>query len=93
MNKEEWIQKLLTYKDGRFATDKHFVFYALNYLARHKNQGNGAFFIDGFHKNGPKDLADLKQQIETGDYDWINKITYFSKVNHWLYFVLETSMV
>ena len=76
---KEWLNRLLHYDDGRFATDKQFCFYALNYLARKQNQSHGGYFINDFYKEGPKTLEELKKQIQEGNTEWINRITYFSK--------------
>ena len=32
-----WMEDYIYYKDGRFADDKVFVFYVLNYVNRHTN--------------------------------------------------------
>jgi hypothetical protein len=40
----EWIQRCALYMDGRFAMDKMWGFYALNWATRKKNQTSGGYF-------------------------------------------------
>ena len=72
-----WAKKLLLYKDGRFAKDKMWSFFALNYFQRHKNQKQGTYFVDNFYKDGPQTLDELKHEIENGSCRWVENITYF----------------
>ena len=74
----DWLKQTMLYEDCRFAKDRMWSFCALNFFARHTNQGSGAFFINSFYKQGPKCLEDLKQQIANNDYSWLSSITYFS---------------
>ena len=75
---DEWICRLLYYKDGRFACDKIWAFFALNYALRKKNSESGAYFVNGFFDNGPKTLQELQELLRDGNHDWINRLTYFS---------------
>lgn len=74
----KWIKKLLLYHDGRFARDKMWCFYAQDFQTRQNNINSGGYFIDGFFKNGPQTLDDLKCEIQAGNTAWIDQITYFS---------------
>ena len=74
----EWIQNLVYYYDGRFAKDKMWIFFALNFATRHINQKSGAYFVDGFFKEGPKTLDDLKEDLKNGNTEWIDRICYYS---------------
>jgi hypothetical protein len=76
----EWVKNLVLYEDGRFAKDKMFGFYVLNYATRKKNQTSGGYFVDSFFKEGPKDLEALKAKIQSGDTSWIDRICYYSKL-------------
>jgi hypothetical protein len=76
----DWAKNLLLYEDGRFAKDKMWPFYVLNFATRKKNQTSGGYFIDGFFKEGPKNLEDLKAKIQEGDTSWIDRICYYSKL-------------
>jgi hypothetical protein len=76
----DWVKNLVLYEDGRFAKDKMFGFYVLNYATRKKNQTSGGYFVDGFFKEGPKNLEDLKAKIQGGDTSWIDRICYYSKL-------------
>ena len=42
----EWAQNLLHYEDGRFATDKLWSFFTLNYIYRRRNQSQSQFFCN-----------------------------------------------
>jgi Helitron helicase-like domain at N-terminus len=76
---QKWGERLLYYEDGRFATDKYFSFYALNYITRHRNAKSGGWFIKGFNKNGPQNLEELKETIRSGNTDFVNRLMYFNK--------------
>ncbi len=67
------------YYDGRFATDKTWCFYALDFVTRRRNQDQGSFFIDGFNKEGPKSVSELQQELKNGNTAFLDKITYFNK--------------
>ena len=43
------------------------VFFALDFASRGKNQISGAFFVDGFFKEGPKSLEQLQAEIAGGN--------------------------
>jgi hypothetical protein len=75
----EWARRMVLYKDGRFAKDKMWGFFALNYVERCKNQSSGGFFVNSWFKEGEKTLEELKMEIENGNLDWIDKITYYSQ--------------
>ena len=40
---------------------------------------SGGFFVDGFFKEGPKTLDQLKAEIESGNTRWIDRICYYSE--------------
>ena len=75
----EWGKRLLYYEDGRFAKDKLFCFFALNYIIRHRNSTAGKFFIEKFNRDSPESLEELKQSINDGDTRFVNSLTYFNK--------------
>ena len=75
----EWGSLMIFYEDARFAQDKIFVFYALNYIIRHRNATSGSFFIDKFQQNCPETLDDLKDKIQKGDTSFVNSLTYYNK--------------
>ena len=49
------------------------VFFALDFDTRKKNQTSGAFFVDGFFKEGPKTLDQLQSEIANGNTQWLKK--------------------
>ena len=75
----EWGRRLLYYEDARFASDKIFVFFAMNYIVRHRNSNSGRFFIDKFQRNVPDTLEDLQESIRNGDTSFVNGITYWNQ--------------
>ena len=75
----KWARNLLYYKDGRFAKDKIWCFFALDFSTRKKNQQSGGFFIKTFFKEGPKSLNELKEEIENGNTSWIEQLSYYSQ--------------
>ena len=72
----DWGEMLLRYKDNRFAKDKFFCFYAMNYITRHRNAKQSHWFLKKFNNGGPTTLDDLKEAISNGDHKFINRITY-----------------
>ena len=75
----EWGKHMLMFEDGRFARDKIFGFFALNHIIRMRNSGQGKFFIDSHHRNGPSTVSELKESIQRGDTSFINSLTYFNE--------------
>jgi Helitron helicase-like domain at N-terminus len=76
---QKWGERLLFYEDGRFATDKFFSFFALNYITRRRNAKSSSWFIKDFNKNGPQNLEELKDQIRKGDIRFINRLMYYNR--------------
>jgi hypothetical protein len=54
-------------------------FFALNYSTRRRNQTSGQFFVDGFDKDAPESMDELKDRLRKGDMSFIDKITYYSQ--------------
>ena len=76
----QWSNHLLHYFDGRFAKDKLWSFYVLNYVQRHYNQTSGKFFINNFVKyNCPETIQQLKHQLQAGNTTFIDKLQYYSQ--------------
>lgn len=75
---DTWLERLVHYFDGRFAQDKMWCFFALNYANRRKNSTAGSYFVKNFYKNGPKSLSQLQNDLEKGDFEWIDRIQYYS---------------
>jgi hypothetical protein len=75
-------------EDGRFAKDKMLGFCFLNHATQKKNQTSGGCFVDGFFKEGPKNLEDLKAKMHGGDTSWTDRTCCCSKLvqgsaGHW----------
>ena len=79
INPSEWAENLLYYEDGRFARDKLWCFFTLNYLYRRRNQGQSNFFYQNILGADPPSLEELQSRIQQGDSTAISKIMYFSK--------------
>ena len=75
----DWGKMLLFYEDGRFAKDKIFCFYAMNYIVRQRNASSGNFFINNFQSNCPDTLEDLKEEIAKGNTSFVNSLTYYNR--------------
>jgi hypothetical protein len=69
----DWAKNPVLHEDGRFAKDKMFGFYVLNYAMRKKNQTSGGYFVDGFFKEGPKNLEDREAKMRGGDTSWTDR--------------------
>jgi hypothetical protein len=75
---EQWARFLLFYEDGRFARDKMWCFYALNFIQRRQNMKSGSFFVKTFcGSDSPQTLQQLQDMISEGNTSWIDKICYF----------------
>jgi len=75
----EWGKMMCYYEDGRFARDKIFCFFAMNYITRHRNNSSGKYFVDSFHQNCPDTVEELQEQILKGDTSFINNLTYYCR--------------
>ena len=74
---DQWVRNLLLFEDGRFARDKMWCFFTLNYSQRKNVMKQGSYFVNSFYKDGPSTLGDLQEAIRTGHTGWIDRITYF----------------
>ena len=59
----EWGRRMLYFKDGRFATDKIFTFFAMNYIARKRNSSSGQWFVDNSQVTAQKHLTNSNVQL------------------------------
>lgn len=75
---KDWGDRMYRYFDGRFQKDKFFLFFAMNYIVRHRNASSAQWFIKGFNNNGPATLEELQEKIASGDNSFINRITYYN---------------
>ena len=75
---QDWVNSLMCYYDGRFAKDKLFSFFAINYSQRRKNQTSGSFFVNTFFKQGNKTLSEIQGDLRAGKNEWLDKITYWA---------------
>jgi hypothetical protein len=75
----DWGKRLLYYEDGRFASDKIFTFFAMNYIVRKRNSTSGMWFVDNFNSDCPDSLDELQEKIRSGDTTFINSLTYWNK--------------
>lgn len=75
----EWAHNLLYYEDGRFATDKLWSFFTLNYIYRRRNQSQSQFFCKNILGNERTTMEELQDQITEGNTSCIDKLLYFSK--------------
>ena len=67
------------YEDARFAKDKLFCFFVMNYIIRHRNSSSGKFFIENFQRDVPDNLEELKEAIRNGNTSFVNHLTYWNK--------------
>lgn len=75
----KWGKQLLYYEDGRFARDKIFCFYVLNYIIRQRNSSSGRWFVNTFQHQCPDNLEELKSAIQKGNTSFVNCLTYFNQ--------------
>ncbi len=74
----EWCKRMIYYFDGRFACDKLFGFFALNFSTRRRNQSQGSFFVRNASNDCPHSIDEMKEKIENNDTKFIDKIHYSS---------------
>ena len=79
INPGYWAKRLIQYEDARFAVDKFFCFYALNYTTRRRNHDRGNFFLNKFASGCNEDIDSLREAIANGKSNFINEISYFCK--------------
>ena len=79
LNVGDWTRRMLYYQDGRFAKDRIWCFFALDFATRKRNQTSGGFFVDGFFKEGPKTLEELQTEIAGGNTQWLERLCYYSQ--------------
>jgi hypothetical protein len=79
INVDHWTRHLLHYRDGRFARDPIWPFFAYNYGLRKRNTQMGSFFVKSHISNPPRSLDELKQKLQDGDSSFVNKIMFYSK--------------
>jgi len=79
-NIRHWLQRLLSYKDGRFQKDHIFALYAYNMVQRHENNSRGNYFINQPALVGPAPptVEELKERIRGGDDKFISVLQYYS---------------
>ena len=79
LSADNWARHLLLYKDGRFARDPIFPFFAYNFCVRRRNVKDGSYFVKGHISDPPKTLDELKAQLRDGNNSFVNKISFFSR--------------
>lgn len=72
----KWGEMLLNYEDARFLKDDLFCFFAMNYITRRSNNGQGKYFLDTLWKGVSTSLPELQQRIKEGESDFVNSISY-----------------
>jgi hypothetical protein len=80
MEASEWVQHLLFYEDGRFAKDKLWCFFMLNYIYRHQNFNQSQWFVKEFNGNSIPTMEQLQSLFDNGDDSFIEKLMYFGKI-------------
>ena len=71
------MEDCIYYEDGRFADNKVFAFYVINYVNRYTNSSQGSYYVKEFNKDFDC-LEDLHNSVVHNDFKWINKLMYFS---------------
>jgi hypothetical protein len=75
----QWAKILLHYYDGRFAKDKFWCFYALNFCERRRNNAQGSFYVKQFSNDTQKTVQEIAEEVKKGNTQWLEKISFFSK--------------
>jgi hypothetical protein len=69
--------------DGRFAKDKTWCFFALNYAERRSNMTQGRWFVKNIiHSEDVPDMETLKEKLRNNDTKFIEKLQYFARFVH-----------
>ena len=78
---KKWAEHQLFLKDGRFAKDKTWCFYALNCIERRRNMDQGRWFIKNFLPGDDIScLEDLQEKLQMNDTRFLSKLQYFSRI-------------
>jgi hypothetical protein len=80
MEISDWVQNLLYYHDGRFAKEKLWCFFTLNYIYRRRNFSQSQWFVKEFTGNHLPSLEELQKMINDGNLSFIDKLMYFGKI-------------
>lgn len=75
----DWAKHLLFHRDGRFARDPIWPFFAYNYGQRHRNTQSGSYFVKSHISSPPKTIDELRDQLRSGDDSFVNKIIFYNK--------------
>ena len=79
VNKKKYGKRLLSFKDGRFATNKIWSFYMMDVIQRDQNNRDGNFVLKDKHFGKQyQTLEDLIEKLDQGDMSWINMIRNYS---------------
>jgi phosphoribosyl 1,2-cyclic phosphodiesterase len=66
--------------DGRFAKDKTWCFYALNYAERRRNMTQGQWLVNNLlHTEEIPCINSLKEKLKNNDTKFIEKLQYFAQ--------------
>jgi hypothetical protein len=66
--------------DGRFAKNKTWCFFALNYAERRRNTTQGRWFVKNLiHSEDVPDMETLKDKLRNNDTKFIDILQYFAR--------------
>jgi hypothetical protein len=74
----DWAKTLLHYYDGRFAKDKFWCFYTLNFCERRRTNSQGSFYVNTWSNEKEKTVDEIAEEIKNGNTQWIEKISFFA---------------
>jgi hypothetical protein len=75
-----WARQQLFMPDGRFAKDKTWCFYALNYDECRRNMTQVQWFVNNFlHSEEIPSIDSLKEKLKNNDTKFIEKLQYFAQ--------------
>jgi hypothetical protein len=77
---KDWARQQLFMADGRFAKDKTWFFYALNYAEHRRSMTQGQWFVNNFlHNDEIPCIDNLKEKMKNKDTKFIEKLHDFDQ--------------
>jgi hypothetical protein len=78
---KNWATQQLHLADGRFAKDKTWCFFALNYAERRRNMTQGRWFVKNLiNDEDVPHMETLKEKLRNNDTKFIEKLQYFARL-------------
>ncbi|KAI3903890.1 hypothetical protein MKW92_023195, partial [Papaver armeniacum] len=75
----QYFQYLMKFRDGRFARDSRFRYFALNSLTRWRALSLGSIYIKNHPSDGELSIEAIRDMISSGDSRLVSRVSYCAK--------------